>query len=122
MLTIQDALGRQNLKGTKILFTWVKGKKSRPWSPTQDSLMIATRLGMQVTLCNPPEYDLDPSVLEICENNAANNGGRFIRTDKFRESSEGQEIIYARHWSTEEQSQNPEQNQDWYCDADVVPN
>ena len=102
-LTLQDALGRRNLKGTRIVYAWVKGSEPAPWSPTQDSLMLATRLGMEVTLCNPPGYELDETVLAICRQNAEKSGGRFVETSDFESAIDKQEIVYARHWATKEQ-------------------
>lgn len=99
-LTIQDALERENLAGTRILVTWVKGDEPRPWSPTQDSLMLFTRLGMKVTLCNPPGYEIDPNVIRQCKNNSKSSGGMFKKTNDFEKAFLNQEIVYARHWGS----------------------
>lgn len=115
MMTIQDALERNDLRGTRILFTWVRGRRARPWSPTQDSLMLAARLGMNVTLCHPPEYGLDPEVVDHCRKNASESGGTFCCASEFAEAITGQEIVYARHWATEQQ-QSCDKHEDWYCD------
>jgi len=114
-LTIQDALGRRSLAGTRILFTWVRGSKARPWSPTQDSLMLYTRLGMEVTLCNPPEFELDPSVIDQCKKNAEVSGGVFNKVSDFEGALVNQEIVYARHWGSKEQQSCDEYN-NWYLD------
>lgn len=116
-LTIQDALGRRNLAGTRILFTWVRGGNPRPWSPTQDSLMLATRLGMEVTLCNPPEYELDPAVINTCRDNAEASGGIFKKVSDFEGSFANQEIVYARHWNNTEQPSSVKYD-GWYLDED----
>ena len=116
-LTIQDALGRQSLAGTRILFTWVRGGKPRPWSPTQDSLMLSTRLGMEVTLCNPPEYELDSNVIDQCKENAEASGGIFKKVSDFENAFVNQEIVYARHWGSKEQQSSVEYDS-WYLDED----
>lgn len=115
MMTVQDALEQNDLRGTRILFTWVRGREARPWSPTQDSLMLATRLGMNVTLCHPPEYGLDPEVVDHCRQNAAKSEGAFCCTEEFAEAFQSQQVVYARHWATEEQ-QSCDKHEDWYCD------
>ncbi|MFA5033922.1 MAG: hypothetical protein WC614_13020 [bacterium] len=115
MLTIQNALKRNELAGTRILFTWVRGQKARPWSSTQDSLLIATRLGMRVTLCHPPEFGLDPEIIDRCQRNATNSGGSFDHTDDFSRAFHGQEVVYARHWANQEQQVCGRYN-NWYCD------
>lgn len=115
MLTIQDAIRNNELKGIKILYTWVRGKETRPWSPTQDSLMIATRIGMKVTLCHPKEYSLDPNVIKQCHFNAYQSGGEFVYTDQFDDAFKDQDVIYARHWSTGKEKAS--QEYEWYCDT-----
>lgn len=116
-LTFQDALRRPSLAGTKILYTWVRGSKEQPWSPTQDSLMLATRLGMEVTLCNPPEYELDPNVIGQCRNNAEASGGTFKKISDFENAFANQEIVYARHWGSKDQ-QSTVEHDNWYLDED----
>ncbi len=116
-LTFQDALKRRSLAGTRILYTWVRGGKPRPWSPTQDSLMLATRLGMEVTLCNPPEYELDPAIIKTCKENAENSGGNFKKVSDFENAFADQEIVYARHWDNTEEPFSVKHDS-WYLDED----
>jgi N-acetylornithine carbamoyltransferase len=52
----------KNLKGKKIVQVWGKGALVRSWCSVQESILINSRLGMDVTLAHPPGYELDPDV------------------------------------------------------------
>ena len=101
LLTYREALNHGGIRKRKILYTWVRGKRAAPRSPTQDSLMMMTRMGMDVTLCHPDgDFGIDDEVRKICEQNAGDSGGSFKRTHDFEDACRGQEpeVVYARHW------------------------
>jgi len=122
MMTYMDALGG-NVEGKRILIAWTKGDKAAPESPTQDTLAMTTRMGMKVTLCHPPGYELDPEVLKIAEKHAdANPSGSFVLSDDLGIASQGQDIVYARHWGPPVQrgTFSRDRYSDWYCDERIL--
>ena len=77
--------------------------------------MLFTRLGMDVTLCHPDGYELDPNVIEKCKENSEASGGQFKQVSDFERAFENQEIVYARHWSLKEQQYTINYD-NWYLD------
>ncbi|MHA1481635.1 MAG: ornithine carbamoyltransferase, partial [Candidatus Thorarchaeota archaeon] len=92
--------GGKDLKGKKILQVWGKGALVRSWCSIQESILINSRLGMDVTLAYPKGYDLDPEVYKACEENANAAGGRFEIVHDMEEGYENADFVYSRNWMT----------------------
>jgi ornithine carbamoyltransferase len=90
----------KNLKGKKILQVWGKGALVRSWCSVQESILINSRLGMDVTLAFPKGYDLDPEVIKMCEDNAAASDSTFEIVHDLEEGYKGADIVYSRNWMT----------------------
>jgi len=90
----------KNLKGRKLLQVWAKGGLVRSWSSVQESILINTHLGTDVTLCYPEGYDLDPQIVKWCEENAAEAGSRFEIVHDLEEGYKGANFVYSRNWMT----------------------
>lgn len=90
----------KELKGKKFVQVWGKGALVRSWCSVQESILINTRFGMDVTLAYPPGYDLDPEVIKMCEENAETAGGRFEIVHDLEEAYSGADIVYSRNWMT----------------------
>jgi N-acetylornithine carbamoyltransferase len=91
----------KNLKGKKLLQVWGKGALVRSWCSVQESVLINTRLGMDVTLAHPKGYDLDPEVMKWCEENAQASGGNFEIVHNLEEGYRGADVVYSRNWMTD---------------------
>jgi ornithine carbamoyltransferase len=116
-VTLQDALGASDLSGVRLLVMWVRGRNQALRAPTQDTLMMATRRGMSVTLCHPDGFQLDPGVIQLCHRNAQDSGGEFLVTGDLSATRERQDVIYARNW---EGSQEPTNATEWYCSREML--
>ncbi len=90
----------RDLKGKKLLQVWGKGSLVRSWSSVQESILINTRLGMDVTLAYPEGYDLDPEVIQWAEDNASVAGGNFEIVHDLEEAYDGADFVYSRNWMT----------------------
>ncbi|RDE13204.1 MAG: ornithine carbamoyltransferase [Candidatus Thorarchaeota archaeon] len=90
----------KRLKGKKILQVWGKGALVRSWCSVQESILLNSRLGMDVTLAYPQGYDLDPEVIKMCEENAAASGSNFEIVHDLEEGYNGANIVYSRNWMT----------------------
>ena len=55
---------------------------------------------MDVVYVRPPEFTLDPKIVEQAEINAVNSGGTFTETDDLEEAFDGADVIYMRNHST----------------------
>ncbi|MHA1906373.1 MAG: ornithine carbamoyltransferase [Candidatus Thorarchaeota archaeon] len=92
--------GGKDLKGKKFVQVWGKGALVRSWCSVQESILINSRFGMDVTLAHPPGYDLDPNVIKMCEENANAAGSRFEIVHDLEEAYDGADIVYSRNWMT----------------------
>jgi N-acetylornithine carbamoyltransferase len=92
--------GGKDLKGKKFVQVWGKGALVTSWCSVQESILINTRFGMDVTLAHPPGYALDPEVIKMCEENAATSGGNFEIVHDLNEAYSGAEFVYSRNWMT----------------------
>ncbi len=92
--------GGKDLKGKKLVQVWGKGALVRSWCSVQESILINSRFGMDVTLAHPPGYDLDPNVIKMCEENANAAGSRFEIVHDLEEAYEGADFVYSRNWMT----------------------
>ncbi|HDS09981.1 MAG TPA: ornithine carbamoyltransferase [Firmicutes bacterium] len=88
----------QNLHGKKLLQVWGHGALARSWCSIQESILINSRLGLDVTLCYPEGYDLDPEVIEKVKENCKNAGTKFILTHEQEEGYKDADVVYSRNW------------------------
>ncbi len=87
-------------RGKKLLQVWAQGALVRSWCSVQESILINTRLGTDVTLAYPEGYDLDPEVMRWCEENAEESGGRFEVVHDLEEGYRRADFVYSRNWMT----------------------
>ncbi len=89
-----------NLYGRKFLLTWGSGALARSWCSVQEALLIASRLGMHVTIARPDGYDLDPQVYAWTKANCETNGREFEIKNDPQSGYQGTHIVYSRNWVT----------------------
>jgi N-acetylornithine carbamoyltransferase len=92
----------ESLRGKNFLLTWASGALARSWCSVQEALMVAGRMGMNVTVARPEGYDLDPHVYAWTEANCAVNGTEFRVIDDPDAGFDGAHVVYARNWVTSE--------------------
>jgi len=90
--------GRDGVKGKKLLQVWGHGALARSWCSVQESLLICSRFGMDVTLAHPEGYDLDPQVIEQVQKNCAEQGGKFELSHDPVECYDCADVVYSRNW------------------------
>jgi len=96
-LTMKEKLGA--LDGTKFLLTWTYHPKPLNTAVANSAVLIASKLGMDVTLlCPNEEYLLDPRYLDEATRAAAENGRRFSITHDIEEGYRGAAFVYAKSW------------------------
>lgn len=117
-----------DFRGKGLLQVWGHGALVRSWCSVQESLLINTRLGMDVTLCYPEGYDLDPEVIAACQENAKRAGSRFEITHGQKKAYEGADVVYSRNWMSPQaykegqldkksEIERAMEYRDWICDA-----
>ncbi|MGD1995943.1 MAG: ornithine carbamoyltransferase [Anaerolineae bacterium] len=93
--------GRPNyaaLRGKRFLLSWGSGALARSWCSVQAALLIASRLGMHVTMAYPEGYDLEPQVIDWTRQNCDEHGTEFEVTHDPDSGYEGAHIVYSRNW------------------------
>ncbi|MBN2406862.1 MAG: ornithine carbamoyltransferase [Elusimicrobia bacterium] len=129
---LADAMGYRkhlgkDLKGKTILHAWGHGALGRSHCSVQESMLICSRLGMNVRVAHPKGYSLDPEVVKWTKKNCSDNGMEFAVTNDVEEGYEGAEIVYSRNWMSEKAYHGGEFHKaeevekalkftDWICD------
>ncbi len=122
---LADVMGmRENIgdtKGKTLLQVWGYSPMVRSWSSVQESILINSRLGMNVRMAYPEGFDLDPAVVEQTKANCEAAGTSFEVTHDQEAAYEGVDVVYSRHWmhpkryelGREEDQRLSAEHQDW---------
>ncbi|MGE3105361.1 MAG: N-acetylornithine carbamoyltransferase [Lysobacterales bacterium] len=96
-LMLKEQLGES--RGRKYVLTWTYHPKPLNTAVANSALLIATRLGFDVTLlCPSADYLLDPRYLELGRQNALENGGSFNVSHDIDASYRDADVVYAKSW------------------------
>ncbi|HEX7324840.1 MAG TPA: N-acetylornithine carbamoyltransferase [Rhodanobacteraceae bacterium] len=96
-LALREHLGE--LRGRKYVLAWSYHPKPLNTAVANSALLIATRLGMDVTLlCPTPDYVLDERYMQQGRENAAANGGALHVSHDVEEAYRGADVVYAKSW------------------------
>ena len=87
-----------NMKGKTLLQVWGYSPMVRSWSSVQESIIVNSRLGMNVRLAYPKGFDLDPQVIDQVKANTKAEGASFEITHDQEMAYEGADVVYSRHW------------------------
>jgi N-acetylornithine carbamoyltransferase len=99
MLTIKEKFG--TFKGVKITMSWAySGSIEKPRAVPQSVVLAATKMGMEVTLAHPKGFELDPEVINHCENFSQQTKGSFKIVNDFEEGFRGADIVYPKSWGS----------------------
>lgn len=96
------------LKRKKLLVTWAHGSLARSWNSPQGSLLLASRLGMDITIARPDGYDMDLEIYNQIEKNCQSNESEFNIVNDPISGYEGAHVVYARNWISPEAYQGEE--------------
>ena len=94
----EDLFDIKSLKGKKLLLTWGRGALARSWNSPQASLLLASRLGMNIEIARPDGYDMDENIYKQVANNCSHNGGKFSVTNHPELGYHGANVVYSRNW------------------------
>jgi len=105
LLTIRDTLG--GFKGRRLAVTWVQSPAPATAAPVHSLVDTAMRLGMNVTIANPPGFELDRGVIDDAKKAGEPTGGTLTEGHDQVAAIEGSAICYARSWRSLETWDNP---------------
>lgn len=96
-LALQEHLG--DLQGKKYVLTWTWHPKPLNTAVANSALLIATKMGMDVTLlCPTPDYVLDERYMAYGRLNAEQNGGSLTVSHDVEAAYRGANVVYAKSW------------------------
>ncbi|HEU0277989.1 MAG TPA: N-acetylornithine carbamoyltransferase [Rhodanobacteraceae bacterium] len=96
-LALREHLGE--LRGRKYVLTWTWHPKPLNTAVANSALLIATRMGMDVTLlCPTDDYVLDSRYMQLGAENARANGGSLTVSHDVAAAYRGADAVYAKSW------------------------
>jgi N-acetylornithine carbamoyltransferase len=97
-LTLEEEFG--DLRGRKIALSWVYSPNARPLAVPHAVAILASKTGMNLTICHPEGYELDPGILDVVQRNSAETGGSVRTTSDLRDAVAGTHVVYAASWGS----------------------
>jgi N-acetylornithine carbamoyltransferase len=95
-LTLREHLKEPAKK--KFLLTWTYHPKPLNTAVANSAALIASKLGMDLTILRPPGYDLDEGFMRDVGENAKHHGGSLRVTDDNDAAYRGADFVYAKSW------------------------
>ena len=96
-MAMREHLG--DLSKKKYVLTWTYHPKPLNTAVANSALLIATKMGMDVTLlCPTPDYILDERYMAFGRENAQANGGSLRVSHDIEEAYSGAQVVYAKSW------------------------
>jgi len=113
-------------KGKTMLQTWASGKLARSYCSVHESLLIQSRLGMNIRLAFPKGYDLPKDIIAQVKKNCKEAGTKFEISHDPIKSYDGVDYVYSRNWfgpdfykigkDAEVKRASSKKYKDWICD------
>ena len=96
--TLTEHLGA-DLAGRRFVLQWAPHPKALPRAVPNSALLMAARLGLDVTVARPDGFALDADVMDAVRQTASRAGGSVSETDRVDEALAGAHVVYAKAWS-----------------------
>ena len=87
-----------DVRGRKFVLQWTHHPKALPMAVPNSALLMAARLGLDVTVARPDGYALDAGVMDQARQYAAAHGTTVAETDDRMAAAEEADVIYAKAW------------------------
>ena len=97
-----------NVKGRKFVLSWAWHPKALPMAVPNSALLMATRLGMEVTVARPEGFELDPELMRTARSFAERYGLQVEESDNLSTATDGADVIYAKSWGSRLRYQDPD--------------
>ncbi len=88
-----------DVKRKKFVLAWCHHPRALPMAVPNSALLMAARLGMDVTLACPEAYKLDPNVMALASSYAEERGARLEHTTDLKIAANQADVVYAKAWS-----------------------
>lgn len=98
LLTIKENL--KTYKNKKFVLSWSYHPKGLNTAVGNSALIVAAMAGMDVTVVNPPDYDLDDKYISLAQSFARSNGSSLTFSNNQEEGLEGADFVYVKSWGS----------------------
>jgi N-acetylornithine carbamoyltransferase len=86
-------------KGGKLVISWVYHPDALPLAVPADTLYMAAKRGMDVTLLRPDEFAMPELLINRARTATQQCGGRIMETSDLDEGMESADVLYAGSWA-----------------------
>lgn len=109
LMTIIEKKGR-DLRRKKMVVSWAYASSYlKPMSVPQSLILQMPRFGMDVVLAHPPEFGLNPEIMDQAREQAQHYGAGFEVLEDMEEAFINADIIYAKSWGPLMTTHDPEE-------------
>lgn len=115
-----------DVQGKRFVLTWAYHPKALPMAVPNSAVLMAARLGMNVTVARPDGFGLDAEVMTKAQTYAQAAGGQ-VTTATSQDAYADADVIYAKAWGGMARYTNPQRealtrasHQNWQVTADVM--
>ena len=127
LMTIIEKKG-DDLRRKKMVVSWAYAASyQKPISVPQSLILQMPRFGLDIVLAHPPEFTLDPAIMQQAKDLAKKHGTAFEMTDSMMTGFKDAEIVYAKSWGPMLTTQDQEEGkkiqdkyQDWIADEEKL--
>ena len=85
--------------GTRFVLAWAPHPNPLPRAVPNSTVLMAARMGMDVTIARPDGFALDADVMALARAAAARHGGTVAETTDRDAALDGATVVYAKAWS-----------------------
>lgn len=94
-------------RGKRFVLSWAYHPKTLPMAVPNSTVLMAARMGFDVTVARPDGYALDAGVMESAAELATASGGSVGETTDLEAACSGANVIYAKAWGGMAQYDDP---------------
>ncbi|MFC2026014.1 ornithine carbamoyltransferase [Chloroflexota bacterium] len=132
VFTVKEKFGK--FDGINFTMSWAYSPSvHKPRAVPQSAVLYAAMMGMNVTLAHPEGMELDPVIINQCDEYSRVSGGSFRVTNSFKDGIENAHVVYPKAWCATPIFQPPigkadpvetqaifDQHKDWICTSDIM--
>jgi N-acetylornithine carbamoyltransferase len=86
--------------GGKLVFSWAYHPEALPLAVPADTIYMAAKRGMEVTVLRPDEFAIPASLVARATKAAEESGGCFSETSDRSNAMKGAHVLYAGSWAS----------------------
>ena len=116
-----------DVAGRRFVLAWASHPKALPMAVPNSALLMAARLGLDVTVAAPESHRLDADILARAQTYAQAHGAEVTQTSDLHEAVQGAEVVYAKSWGgplaytdPDKEAALRQQHRDWRVTSELM--